>query len=364
MIRRPPRSTLFPYTTLFRSFPPTIDAPLPTTTPPTKVQPMPKPSTTTSTSQTAAQPPTAPPASVQLTTDKPTTVLQTTQPPTTDLPIPATPITPMPIPQAAASPFTVHQSAVSPKTVVIEQIKGSKKPTDPAEMNAQSEVVTASHMGLVSKTSPGQDNAIILPEKTPLVMSSDTTEPVKLPTSAHRLQEEQKVVDGSEEMKVEATTQTNYDRVGTKSDSAGGQISTSNSTKDIPNEVVDTDTNNLPVFEKSDREMDAKTEVVTKRGSPSSRTGKTLSWLKPLNTERKPFAARTASPKPKSLSDKATQYTIPDVIPDIVPDIFKAKFNEILGRGEADRQNSSPVSVRSTAFLILISCVLVSTANH
>ena len=240
-------------------------------------------------------------------------------------------------------------------------------------MNAQSEVVTASHTGLVSKTSPAkqtlggqqsQDNAIILPEKTPSVMLSDTTEPVQLPTSAHRLQEEQKVVDGSEEIKIEATTQTKYDQVGTKSDSAGGQISSSNSTKDIPNEVVDTDTNNLPVFEKSDREMDAKTEVVTKRGSPSSRTGKTLSWLKQLNTERKPLAARTASPKPKSLSDNENQYTIPDVIPDIVPDIFKAKFNEILGRGEADQQNSSPVSVRSTAFLILISCVLVSTANH
>src|SRR5688572_31628014 len=36
MIRRPPRSTLFPYTTLFRSFPtsPTISAPASAVTPP------------------------------------------------------------------------------------------------------------------------------------------------------------------------------------------------------------------------------------------------------------------------------------------------------------------------------------------
>lgn len=291
----------------------------------------------------------------------------------------------MPILQAAASSFTVPQSAVSPKSVVLEQSKGSKKPTDTANMNAQSEVVTASHTRLVSKTSPGiakqtlggqqsLANAIIIPETKPTVMLSDTTEPVQLPTSAQRLQKDHKVVDGSEEMKIEATTQTKYDQVGTISDSTSGQIPTSNAARNIPNEVVDTDTNNLPVFEKSDIEMDvsidkgAKTEVVTRRGSLSSRTGKTFSWLKPHNTERKHLATKTTSPKPKALSDKATSDAISDaiheVIPDVIPDIFKAKFNEILGRGEAEQQNSSPVSVGSTALLILISCVLVSTANH
>src|SRR3712207_7873923 len=50
MIRRPPRSTLFPYTTLFRSTRPTTTRP--TTTPP----PDPDPTDTPSPSQSASEP--------------------------------------------------------------------------------------------------------------------------------------------------------------------------------------------------------------------------------------------------------------------------------------------------------------------